>query len=201
VRRRASSSWPDGEHALPLASSQDHKRLCDGDEGPNTGGMGAYSPAAVLTETLHARVMREIVEPAIAGPGARRHAVHWIFICGTHDRPNGAPRVLEFNCRLGDPEAQPLLMRLRTDLTELCDAALERKLDRTRAEWDRASALGVVLAAPGYPETPQLGDPIEGLDETAQLPGKLFHAGTRRVDGRVLTSGGECCARSVVVHS
>jgi phosphoribosylamine--glycine ligase len=180
----------DGEHILPLASSQDHKRLGDGDSGPNTGGMGAYSPAPVLTEALHARVMREIVAPTIAGLADESMPYTGFLYVGLMIGPDGTPRVLEFNCRLGDPEAQPLLMRLRSDLTELCDAALDRRLDQVRADWDRASALGVVLAAPGYPEVPELGGEITGLDAAALLAGKVFHAGTRRVQGRVVSSGG-----------
>jgi phosphoribosylamine---glycine ligase len=180
----------DGTHALPLASSQDHKRLLDGDQGPNTGGMGAYSPAAVLTETLHARVMREIVAPTIAGLASDGCPYLGFLYVGLMIGTDGVPRVLEFNCRLGDPEAQPLLMRLRSDLTELCDAALDGRLDRVQADWQRDHALGVVLAAPGYPDAPQLGARIEGLDAALALPGKLFHAGTQRADGHVVTSGG-----------
>lgn len=180
----------DGEHALPLASSQDHKRLREADQGPNTGGMGAYSPAPVLTEALHARVMREIVTPTLVGLSEAGTPYTGFLYVGLMVGPDGAPRVLEFNCRLGDPEAQPLLMRLRSDLTELCEAALEHRLARAAAQWDSGSALGVVLAAPGYPDRPQLGQPIEGLEAAAQLPGKVFHAGTRRVGGRIVTTGG-----------
>ena len=180
----------DGEHVLPLASSQDHKRLRDGDAGPNTGGMGAYSPAPVLDDALHARVMREIIEPTVAGLAAEGSPYVGFLYAGLMIGADGAARVLEFNCRLGDPETQPLLARLRSDLTELCEAALERRLHQVRAEWDERCALGVVLAAAGYPDAVRTGDPIEGLDEAARLPGKLFHAGTRREDGRILTSGG-----------
>jgi phosphoribosylamine--glycine ligase len=180
----------DGEHAVPLASSQDHKRLQDGDRGPNTGGMGAYSPAPVLTDALHARVMREIVTPTLSGLVREGMPYTGFLYVGLMIGPDGAPRVLEFNCRLGDPEAQPLLMRLRSDLTELCEAALEHRLERARAEWDPSRALGVVLAAPGYPDAPGLGQPITGLEAAAQLPGKVFHAGTRRVRDRIITTGG-----------
>jgi len=180
----------DGEHVLPLAGSQDHKRLLDGDRGPNTGGMGAYSPAPVLTDALHARVMREIIAPTIAGLSAAGHPYTGFLYAGLMIGPDGAPKVLEFNCRLGDPEAQPLLARLRSDLTALCEAALTRRLDQVQADWDPRSALGVVLAVDGYPHAPRLGDPIEGLADAAQLPGKIFHAGTRRAGTRVLTSGG-----------
>jgi phosphoribosylamine--glycine ligase len=180
----------DGEHALPLASSQDHKRLRDGDQGPNTGGMGAYSPAPVLTDALHARVMREIVTPTLSGLVREDMPYTGFLYIGLMIGPDGAPRVLEFNCRLGDPEAQPLLMRLRSDLTELCQAALEHRLEQARAEWDSARALGVVLAAAGYPDAPALGQPITGLETAAQLPGKVFHAGTRCVRDRIITTGG-----------
>ncbi|HEX4023839.1 MAG TPA: phosphoribosylamine--glycine ligase [Steroidobacteraceae bacterium] len=180
----------DGEQVLPLASSQDHKRLLDDDGGPNTGGMGAYSPAPVLTDALHARVMRDIIAPTIAGLAADGQPYTGFLYAGLMIGPDGAPKVLEFNCRLGDPEAQPLLARLRSDLTELCEAALEHRLDQVQTEWDPRSALGVVLAARGYPEAPVLGDPIEGLEDAAQLPGKIFHGGTRRAGARVLTSGG-----------
>jgi phosphoribosylamine--glycine ligase len=180
----------DGEHVLPLASSQDHKRLGDGDSGPNTGGMGAYSPAPVLDEALHARVMREVIEPTIAGLAAEGTPYTGFLYAGLMIGADGAPRVLEFNCRLGDPETQPLLSRLRSDLTELCEAALDARLHRVSADWDPRCALGVVLAAPGYPEAARTGDVIEGLDEAAKLPGKLFHAGTQCTDRGVLTSGG-----------
>jgi phosphoribosylamine---glycine ligase len=180
----------DGAQALPLASSQDHKRLLDGDQGPNTGGMGAYSPAAVLTEALHARVMREIVTPTLSGLLNEGTPYTGFLYVGLMIGPDGAPRVLEFNCRLGDPEAQPLLMRLRSDLTELCEAALEHRLERAQAQWDPSSALGVVIAAPGYPDSPQLGQAIEGLEAATKLPGKVFHAGTRSAQQRVITSGG-----------
>lgn len=180
----------DGEHVLPLASSQDHKRLLDGDTGPNTGGMGAYSPAPVLTDALQVRILREIIEPTVAGLAAEGMPYTGFLYAGLMIGPDGVPRVLEFNCRLGDPEAQPLLARLRTDLTVLCEAALEGRLHQVSAEWDERCALGVVLAAAGYPDAVRTGDPIEGLEQAAQLPGKLFHAATRRSDGRVLTSGG-----------
>ncbi len=180
----------DGEHVLPLASSQDHKRLLDGDAGPNTGGMGAYSPAPVLDEVLHARVMREIIEPTIAGLAAEGTPYTGFLYAGLMIGADGTPRVLEFNCRLGDPETQPLLARLRSDLTELCEAALERRLHQVRAQWDERCALGVVLAAAGYPDSVRTGDVIEGLDEAARLPGKVFHAGTRRRGERIVTCGG-----------
>jgi phosphoribosylamine--glycine ligase len=180
----------DGEHVLPLASSQDHKRLRDGDTGPNTGGMGAYSPAPVLDQALHSRVMREIIEPTIAGLAADGLPYTGFLYAGLMIGPDGAPRVLEFNCRLGDPEAQPLLMRLTSALPALCEAALQQRLHQVSAEWDPRCALGVVLAAQGYPDDVRTGDEVFGLERAESLPGKIFHAGTRRAGDRVLTSGG-----------
>jgi phosphoribosylamine--glycine ligase len=180
----------DGQHVLPLASSQDHKRLGDGDTGPNTGGMGAYSPAPVLDEALNARVMHEIIEPTIAALAQEGAPYTGFLYAGLMIGPDGAPRVLEFNCRLGDPETQPLLSRLRSDLTELCEAALQTRLHQVKAEWDERSALGVVLASAGYPEAVRTGDLIEGLDQAARLPGKVFHAGTQRSGQGVTTHGG-----------
>jgi phosphoribosylamine--glycine ligase len=180
----------DGRHALPLATSQDHKRLGDGDAGPNTGGMGAYSPAPVVTPALHARVMREVIAPTLAGLAAEGMPYTGFLYAGLMIARDGTPNVLEFNCRFGDPETQPVLSRLRSDLVTLCEAALAGRLDTVEAEWDPRAALGVVLAAAGYPEEPRTGDEIRGLAEAAQLPGKLFHAATRAVDGRVVTAGG-----------
>jgi len=180
----------DGEHVLPLATSQDHKRLKDGDAGPNTGGMGAYSPAPVVTAAQHARIMREVIEPAVRGLAADGMPYTGFLYAGIMIAPDGTPNVLEFNCRLGDPETQPLLMRLRSDLTLLCEAALEGTLDRASAAWDPRAALGVVLAAEGYPEGVRKGDAISGLERAARLPGKVFHAGTRLEGERVVTSGG-----------
>jgi phosphoribosylamine---glycine ligase len=188
----------DGARVLPLATSQDHKRRDDGDRGPNTGGMGAYSPAPVVTPALHARIMREVIEPTIRGLAADGMPYTGILYAGLMIAPDGTPNVLEFNCRFGDPEAQPLLMRLRSDFTALCEAALSGRLDRVAAEWDPRAALGVVLAAAGYPEAVRKGDPIEGLERAAQLPGKIFHAGTRLEAGRVVTNGGRVlCAVGV----
>jgi phosphoribosylamine--glycine ligase len=183
----------DGAHALALASSQDHKRLQDGDRGPNTGGMGAYSPAPVVTPTVHARIIREVVAPAIAGMAAEGMPYTGFLYAGVMLDEHGAPRVLEFNCRLGDPETQPILSRLRSDFTVLVDHALAGTLDRVEAEWDRRAALTVVLAAAGYPDAPRRGDAIEGLDRitAAAHPNvTVFHAGTQAVDGRLEVSGG-----------
>lgn len=184
----------DGTHVLPLASSQDHKRLHDGDRGPNTGGMGAYSPAPVVTPALHARIMREIIEPTVRGLAADGTPYTGFLYAGLMIAPDGAARVLEFNCRLGDPEAQPILVRLRSDLTALCEAALDGRLDRVRAEWDPHAALAVVMAASGYPESVRKGDRIEGLERASRLPGKIFHAATRLEGGSVLTNGGRVLA-------
>ena len=180
----------DGRRALPLATSQDHKRLNDGDQGPNTGGMGAYSPAALVTPALHARVMREVIEPTLRGLALEGMAYTGFLYAGLMISPDGTPNVLEFNCRLGDPEAQPLLMRLQSDLTRLCEAALGGRLDTAAVQWDPRVALGVVMAAAGYPEDARRGDVIEGLERAARLPGKIFHAGTRLESGKVLTNGG-----------
>jgi phosphoribosylamine--glycine ligase len=180
----------DGRHVLPLATSQDHKRLGDGDAGPNTGGMGAYSPAPVITPALHARVMREVIEPTLAGLAAEGMRYTGFLYAGLMIAKDGTPNVLEFNCRFGDPETQPVLSRLRSDLVTLCEAALAGRLDTVDAEWDPRAALGVVLAARGYPDEPRTGDAIAGLEEAARLPGKVFHAATKSVDGRVVTAGG-----------
>ena len=179
----------DGHHVLPLASSQDHKRLGDGDTGPNTGGMGAYSPAPVVTPALHARIMREVVLPAVEGMAAEGTPYTGFLYAGVMIDAAGAPRTLEFNCRLGDPETQPIMMRLKSDLVELLDHALKGTLDRVDAEWDRRAALGVVLAAAGYPDAPRKGDPIGGLPPASEEC-KVFHAGTTLVDGKPVTAGG-----------
>jgi phosphoribosylamine---glycine ligase len=188
----------DGRRALPFASSQDHKRVGDGDTGPNTGGMGAYSPAPVVTPSVHARVMREIIEPTIRGLAADGMPYTGFLYAGLMIAADGAPKVIEYNCRFGDPEAQPVLTRMRSDLFTLCEAALIGRLDRQNINWDPRVALGVVIAAEGYPDAPRTGDVIHGIDEAALLPGKLFHAGTRFSDGEVTTSGGRVlCAVGV----
>ena len=180
----------DGTHALPFASSQDHKRLGDGDSGPNTGGMGAYSPAPVVTAAVHERVMREVITPTLRGLAADGMPYTGFLYAGLMIDARGAPRVIEYNCRCGDPEAQAVLARLRSDLPALCIAALEGRLCAERIDWDERAALGVVLAAHGYPGTVQLGLAISGLDRAAALPGKVFHAGTELRDGKIITSGG-----------
>jgi phosphoribosylamine--glycine ligase len=180
----------DGKHALPFASSQDHKRVGDGDSGPNTGGMGAYSPAPVVTAAVHERVMREVIAPTLRGLAADGMPYTGFLYAGLMIDASGAPRVIEYNCRFGDPEAQAVLARLRSDLPALCIAALAGRLDTEHIEWDERSALGVVMAAAGYPGSVQTGVPVSGLEQAAQLPGKVFHAGTELRDGKVVTSGG-----------
>ena len=183
----------DGRHVLPLATSQDHKRLQDGDRGPNTGGMGAYSPAPVVTPAVHARLMREVILPTVQGMADEGTPYAGFLYAGVMIDADGNPRVLEFNCRLGDPETQPILMRLRSDLVDLVEHAVEGTLDRAEAEWDRRAALGVVLAAGGYPDAPERGQPIEGLDAvTADTHPDVhvFHAGTKLDGDTVTTSGG-----------
>jgi len=179
----------DGSHVLPLASSQDHKRLLDGDAGPNTGGMGAYSPAPVVTPAVHARIMREIIVPAVDGMAADGIPYSGFLYAGVMIDSEGNPRTLEFNCRLGDPEAQPIMMRLKTDLVDLLEHAVEGTLDRIDADWDRRAALGVVLAAAGYPDAPREGTAISGL-EVARDDCKVFHAATAQDGERIVTAGG-----------
>ena len=180
----------DGTHVLPLATSQDHKPLQDGDHGPNTGGMGAYSPAPVVSPALHARILREIIDPTVRALAAEGTPYTGFLYAGLMIAPDGTPNVLEFNCRCGDPETQPIMMRLRSDLTLLVDAALEGRLDRIEATWDPRAAVGVVLAAAGYPDAPLRGARIDGLDAAARLPGKVFHAGTRFENDAIVTAGG-----------
>jgi phosphoribosylamine--glycine ligase len=180
----------DGTHALPMATSQDHKARDDGDLGPNTGGMGAYSPAPVVTPDIHVRVMAEVILPTLRGMAADGVPYTGFLYAGLMIGPDGAPKVLEFNCRFGDPETQPIMMRLKSDLPALCLAALDGRLDAVSADWDERPALGVVLAAGGYPDGYAQGDEISGLPEGEQAEVKVFHAGTRRVDGKVVTAGG-----------
>ena len=180
----------DGAHVLPLATSQDHKRLRDADEGPNTGGMGAYSPAPIVTAELHARIMREVIHPTVRGLAADGTPYTGFLYAGLMIAPDGTPNVIEYNCRFGDPETQPVLSRLQSDLPQLCEAALAGKLDCVRAQWDPRAALGVVMAAQNYPDSPRKGDAIHGLEQAAMLPGKVFHAGTRLQGTEAVTSGG-----------
>jgi len=180
----------DGEHALAMATSQDHKRRDDGDQGPNTGGMGAYSPAPVVSTAIDAAVMASVIRPTLAGMAADGTPFRGFLYAGLMIAADGSIKVLEFNTRLGDPEAQPLLLRLRSDLLDPIEAALAGRLDQCRIEWDPRPALGVVLAAHGYPEAPRAGDPIDGLTHDPGPDCKIFHSGTRVVGDRIVSSGG-----------
>ncbi len=180
----------DGKTAVPFATSQDHKAAYDGDAGPNTGGMGAYSPAPVVTEALHARIMREIVQPTMAGMAADGAPYVGFLYAGLMITADGAPKVIEFNCRFGDPEAQPVLMRLKTDLTTLLQAALTADLASIELDWDQRAALGVVMAAGGYPGSYAKGHVISGLDDGDDADVKAFHAGTRLDGTDIVTNGG-----------
>ncbi|MEK6212351.1 MAG: phosphoribosylamine--glycine ligase [Pseudomonadota bacterium] len=179
----------DGKHVLPLASSQDHKRLLDGDHGPNTGGMGAYSPAPVLTPTIHARVMREVIQPVVARMEKQGTPYSGFLYAGLMIRPNGDTKVLEFNCRMGDPETQSIMMRLKSDLFTLIERAVNGTLKNIEVEWDRRVALGVVMAAAGYPDNPRKGDEITGLPRAGD-DFHVFHAGTALAGGKVVVNGG-----------
>lgn len=180
----------DGVTALPMATSQDHKRVGDGDTGPNTGGMGAYSPAPVVTPGVHARIMRDVIEPTVRGMAVDGVPFSGFLYAGLMIDPSGAPKVIEFNVRFGDPETQPILLRLQSDLVELLQAAIDSRLDGVQAQWDPRPSLGVVMAAEHYPGTPRVGDPINAWDAPDVADTKVFHAGTALVDGRVVTAGG-----------
>ena len=184
----------DGKHVLALATSQDHKRLLDGDQGPNTGGMGAYSPAPVVTPEIHARVLREVIQPVVRGMEKEGNSYTGFLYAGLMISPDGGIKVLEFNCRMGDPETQPIMLRLKSDFSTILEHAIDGTLDQVEAEWDRRTALGVVLAAANYPDTPRKGDAITGLPDYHKS-GKLedahvFHAGTAMQNGKVVTNGG-----------
>ncbi|MCB1666792.1 MAG: phosphoribosylamine--glycine ligase [Porticoccaceae bacterium] len=180
----------DGKHVLPMATSQDHKARDNGDQGPNTGGMGAYSPAPVITPDIHNRIMEEVILPTVRGMAAEGNDYTGFLYAGLMIMTDGTPKVIEYNCRFGDPETQPIMMRLKSDLIPLCDAALDGKLDQVRASWDTRAALGVVLAAGGYPAAYKKGDTITGLPSTDAENAKVFHAGTRQLDGAITTNGG-----------
>ncbi|MCB1700191.1 MAG: phosphoribosylamine--glycine ligase [Halioglobus sp.] len=180
----------DGTNVLPMATSQDHKRIGEGDTGPNTGGMGAYSPAPVVTPEVFKRIMAEVILPTVRGMAAEGNDYTGFLYAGLMISPAGDPRVIEYNCRFGDPETQPIMVRLRSDLVDLCEAALNRRLDTVDADWDTRCAIGVVLAAGGYPGAYQKGTPIHGLDAEQADNIKVFHAGTASKDGAVVTSGG-----------
>jgi phosphoribosylamine--glycine ligase len=179
----------DGEHILPMATSQDHKRAGDGDTGPNTGGMGAYSPAPVVTPEVHERIMREVIEPTVKGMAEEGHPYTGFLYAGLMIMADGTPKVIEYNVRFGDPETQPIMMRLKSDLVALCNAAIDERLDSVSADWDPRVAIGVVLAAGGYPGDYAKGEVIHGIPE-ATADRKVFHAGTAEKDGKIVTSGG-----------
>ncbi|WP_189515841.1 phosphoribosylamine--glycine ligase [Kushneria pakistanensis] len=181
----------DGDHVLEMATSQDHKRVGDNDSGANTGGMGAYSPAPVVTESVRERVMREIIMPTIQGMKADGHAYTGFLYAGLMIDDQGAPRVIEFNCRFGDPETQPIMLRLQSDLVTLCEAAIDGQLDQYHCQWDARSAVGVVMAAQGYPGSYRKGDVITGFEAAQKLGCHVFHAGTRESEsGAIETAGG-----------
>lgn len=188
----------DGKNVLPMATSQDHKRVGDGDQGPNTGGMGAYSPAPVVTKTVYDRVMEQIIYPTVKGMAAENNEYVGFLYAGLMIDDAGNPKVIEFNCRFGDPETQPIMMRMKSDLVELCDAACDGKLDTKTCEYDERPAVGVVLAAEGYPQSPRKGDVISGLESVAKPGSKIFQAGTKQTDGKIVTSGGRVlCATAL----
>lgn len=180
----------DGKNILPFATSQDHKRAYDQDQGPNTGGMGAYSPAPVVTPEIFERVMKEVIQPTVTGMASEGHPYSGFLYAGLMINSEGTPKVIEYNCRFGDPETQPIMMRLQSDLVHLCMLACEQKLDTADIKFDERAAVGVVLAAEGYPGAYPKGDAIHGLDDAAALPGKVFHAGTKIDGDKVVTNGG-----------
>ena len=188
----------DGEHVLAMATSQDHKRVGDGDTGPNTGGMGAYSPAPVVTADVHQRILDEVIYPTVRGMAAEGHPYKGFLYAGLMIDPSGAPKVIEFNCRFGDPETQPIMLRMKSDLVALCQAAVDGRLDQCQSEWDERAAVGVVLAAGGYPGSYAKGDAITCLPDTEVDGEKVFHAGTRLEGDQVVTAGGRVlCATAL----
>jgi len=188
----------DGQHILPLATSQDHKARDNGDTGPNTGGMGAYSPAPVVTPEIYDRIIKEVIEPTVTGMAMEGNPYTGFLYAGLMISPEGTVRVLEYNCRFGDPETQPILLRLKSDLIEMCLAALDQRLDLIKAEWDKRASLGVVMAAGGYPGRYRKGDVISGLPEKEKEDIKVFHAATKTQNGKVVTSGGRVlCATAL----
>ena len=188
----------DGDNVLPMATSQDHKRVGEGDTGPNTGGMGAYSPAPVVTADIHQRIMNEVIQPTVAGMKKEGNEYTGFLYAGLMIMADGTPKVIEYNCRFGDPETQPIMMRLKSDLLELCSAALDKNLDTHKAEWNKRPAMGVVLAAGGYPADYPKGDLISGLDGSDSETAKIFHAGTKNTDDGIVTNGGRVlCATAL----
>ena len=180
----------DGKNVEPMATSQDHKRVGEGDTGLNTGGMGAYSPAPVVTQEIHQRIMQEVIYPTVNGMAAENNVYTGFLYAGLMIMPNGQPKVIEFNCRFGDPETQPIMMRLQSDLVELCLAACDGNLDQKQSQWCEQVALGIVLAAEGYPDTPRKGDVIHGLDTATTADEKVFYAGVAQQGNDIVTNGG-----------
>ncbi|MCL9783499.1 phosphoribosylamine--glycine ligase [Vibrio sp. S4M6] len=188
----------DGKNVLPMATSQDHKRVGDKDTGPNTGGMGAYSPAPVVTPEIHDRIMQEVIYPTVNGMAEEGHPYTGFLYAGLMIDKTGTPKVIEYNCRFGDPETQPIMMRMQSDLVELCQAAIEKRLDSAESKWDPRASIGIVLAAGGYPASYNKGDVITGLPTTDLEGEKAFHAGTAEKEGRIVTNGGRVlCATAL----
>ncbi|MFA0088540.1 phosphoribosylamine--glycine ligase [Vibrio sp. 10N.286.49.C2] len=188
----------DGENVLPMATSQDHKRVGDKDTGPNTGGMGAYSPAPVVTKEIHDRIMNEVIYPTVRGMAAEGNPYTGFLYAGLMIDADGTPKVIEYNCRFGDPETQPIMMRMQSDMVELCLAAIDKKLDKVESKWDPRASIGIVLAAGGYPAAYNKGDVISGLSTQDVEGEKIFHAGTADKDGNVVTNGGRVlCATAL----
>ena len=188
----------DGEHVLPMATSQDHKRVGNGDTGPNTGGMGAYSPAPVVTPEIHDRIMEEVIYPTVRGMAAEGNPYTGFLYAGLMIDKDGTPKVIEYNCRFGDPETQPIMLRMQSDLVELCLAAIDGKLDTVESQWDPRASIGIVLAAGGYPASYNKGDVITGLPQQEVEGEKVFHAGTASKDGNIVTNGGRVlCATAM----
>lgn len=190
----------DGSNILPMATSQDHKRVGEGDTGPNTGGMGAYSPAPVVTNAIFERIMQEVIEPTVKGMASEGNDYTGFLYAGLMISKEGAPKVIEYNCRFGDPETQPIMLRLQSDLVELCNAAIDKRLDQVSAQWDERAAVGVVLAAGGYPASYNKGDVITGIPPESAA-GKVFHAGTKLDNGQVVTSGGRVLCATALGNS
>ncbi len=188
----------DGKNVLPMATSQDHKRVGDKDTGPNTGGMGAYSPAPVVTPEIHNRIMEEVIYPTVNGMASEGHPYTGFLYAGLMIDQDGTPKVIEYNCRFGDPETQPIMMRMESDLVDLCLAAIDKKLDQVQSKWDARASIGIVLAAGGYPADYNKGDVISGLPQQEIAGEKIFHAGTANQDGEVVTNGGRVlCATAL----
>jgi len=191
----------DGKNVLPMATSQDHKRVGDGDSGPNTGGMGAYSPAPVVTAEIHDRIMNEVIYPTVEGMAAEGAPYTGFLYAGLMIDESGTPKVIEYNCRFGDPETQPIMMRMKSDLVDLCLSAVRQELDQCSSDWDSRAAVGVVLAAGGYPASYQKGDAISGLPEAGSADKQVFHAGTASKDNQVVTNGGRVLCATALGNS